>query len=42
MTAPKRLLGNPTALFGDPVSTCPDYQVYAMPPPIQGIQNRNR
>ena len=42
MTAPKRLLGDPTALFGTPVSTCPDYQVYAMPPPIQGIERRAR
>lgn len=38
MTAPKRLLGNPTALFGSPVSTCPDFQVYAMPEPVAGIQ----
>jgi hypothetical protein len=40
MNAPEKLLGQPDALFGKAVDTCPGYRVYRMPAQSAGVRGR--
>lgn len=40
MSAPKKLLGDPDGLFGEPVKTCPSYRVYRMPTQSADVRGR--